>query len=128
MGAHNFAVLAIMLQVCLVYTLSAMAKLNDPPWRLGLALGQTMQVRHYFTFYTGQLAVNELLVVFFNYVVVCYQVLFPFLVWVPLLKKPFLILGILMHLYISFIMGLLDFGIIMILGYVYFWPAKQRVS
>jgi hypothetical protein len=29
-----------------------------------------------------------------------------------------------MHLYIAFVMGLVDFGLVMILGYVYFWPVK----
>jgi hypothetical protein len=57
-----------------------------------------------------------------NYVVLAYQLLFPVLVWIKKIKKPFLILGILMHLYIAFVIGLVSFGFVMILPYIYFWP------
>lgn len=126
-GMHNFAIFGVMLQVCLVYSSSAITKLSDPLWRSGLALDQTLQIHHYFIFGSAPFLFFRPLIIFLNYAVICYQVLFPLFVFLPVLKKPFLIAGILMHLYIALIMGLLDFGVIMIVGYIYFWPFKYRV-
>jgi hypothetical protein len=53
--------------------------------------------------------------------VLAYQILFPAVVWFKKIKKPFLILGILMHVYISLVMGLVLFGLIMIICYAIFW-------
>jgi hypothetical protein len=54
-----------------------------------------------------------------------YQLLFPVLVWIKKIKKMFLLLGILMHLYIAFVMGLVEFGSVMIISYIIFWPIKK---
>lgn len=125
---HNLAAVAIMIQVCLAYFLSALAKLNDAGWLSGSAMSSIFQVNHYFVFRSAKEQLPAWLSVFFNYIVLAYQFLFPFSIFLSGFKKTFLFAGILMHLYISFVMGLTDFGIIMILGYIYFWPFKQPVQ
>lgn len=126
--AHNLAVTAIMIQVSLTYFLSALAKLNDSGWLSGYALDGIFRVDHYFVFRSAIEQLPIWLSIFLNYLVLAYQFLFPFSVFFSRFKKSFLLAGIFMHLYISFVMGLTDFGIIMILGYVYFWPFKQSVQ
>jgi len=122
---HNIALVAIIIQVCLVYFLSALAKLSDTEWRGGSALIAISQIRHFSLFSSpGSDKTLEPVLIFLNYVVLFYQLLFPVLIWVKRIKKPLLILGILMHVYIAFVMGLVSFGFIMILAYVFFWPDK----
>lgn len=121
---HNFAVLAIIIQVCFVYFLSALSKLNDADWLQGRALNMIITVHHYFWFddpVTGYGFAGVIL----NYLVIAYQLLFPFSIWFGKHKRIFLIAGIGMHLYISLVMGLVGFGVVMILGYCYFWPVKR---
>jgi len=117
---HNFGTVAILVQVCLVYFLSALAKLGDMAWLSGKALPMIAQV-HHFSMY-DPLIVPAFLLVILNYVVLLYQLSFPVLIWFNKIKKPLILLGIGMHLYIAFVMGLTGFGLIMLIPYVYFWP------
>jgi hypothetical protein len=125
--AHNFGVIAVMIQVCLVYFFAAWAKLGDQSWLNGTAILKTVQVEQYSLhgIVTHAETFSWLLVVL-NYIVFAYQLLFPVLVWIKRIKKPFLIIGILTHLYIAFVMGLVSFGFIMILPYIYFWPLNHK--
>jgi hypothetical protein len=124
---HNLAVLSIMFQLSLVYFLSGLAKIGDTEWLEGRAIMAVAQIRHFslsnFLVYTSVL---DPLYIFLNYLVVAYQVLFPILVWFKPIKKPLLLIGLGMHLYIGLVMGLPEFGLIMIIAYVYFWPIKAR--
>ncbi len=124
--AHNFSVLAVIIQICLVYFTSAITKLGNMDWRHGKAVIMASEVNHFtLPFISHNIDSIAILLVFFNFLVLIYQLLFPLLIWVNKIKKPFIILGILMHLYIAFVMGLVSFGLIMILTYIYFWPAKE---
>jgi hypothetical protein len=124
---HNFGIVAILLQVCLVYFISAVAKLRDDDWLNGSAVATISRVQHFSLPLMYRSDPPDRLLIFLNYLVLTYQLLFPLLVWVNRLKKPLLLLGILMHLYIAFVMGLVTFGFVMILCYIYFWPRKSRV-
>lgn len=125
---HNMAIVAVMIQVCLVYFLSALAKLDDPEWLGGNAIVSVSQIRHFslYAFLNDDVSFKPLFV-FLNYFVLVYQLLFPLFVWIGKLKKFLLITGVLMHVYIALVMGLVEFGAIMILAYVYFWPVKRSV-
>lgn len=123
---HNLGVLAIMAQICLLYFLSALAKLGDEEWCSGMALMDIEQIHHFSTYSAPKLP--ALISLILNYLVLFYQLLFPVLIWIKKIKKPFLLVGIGMHLYIAFVMGLVSFGLIMILGYLFFWPVDSQES
>ena len=55
-----------------------------------------------------------------NYTVIAYQLLFSVFVWIQPLKKWFLLIGVVQHLFIAFILGLPSFGLIMIVAYAVF--------
>jgi hypothetical protein len=119
---HNFAVLAIIIQVCLVYFLAALSKLGDETWLRGDAVQMIAGVDH---FSTGvALRWPQPVYLALNYFVMTYQLLFPVLALLKRTKRPFLIVGIIMHLYIAFVTGLPGFAAIMIIAYVFFWPVK----
>jgi hypothetical protein len=121
---HNFGVVAIIIQIQLVYLIAGIAKLNNSDWLNGLAIIKLDGV-DYFNLYNNSHFTTGALGYFFNYLVLFYQLLFPILIWVEKIKKPLLIIGILTHLYIAFVMGIMGFGLIMLIPYVYFWPVKN---
>jgi hypothetical protein len=125
--AHNFAVIAVMVQVCMVYFFAALAKLGDESWLHGTAVLKTVQVEQYSLHSIVAHAEKfSWLFIALNYIVLVYQLLFPVLIWIKRIKKPLLVIGILTHLYIAFVMGLVSFGLIMILPYIYFWPDSNH--
>lgn len=126
---HNTAVVAVIIQLCLVYFLSGLAKAGDAEWVSGKALIFISQIQH-FSLYSS-LKYDPRLDLFYislNYLVLFYQLFFPILIWIRKIKKPLLIAGILMHLYIGLVMGLPEFSAIMIIAYVYFWPVKHSIT
>lgn len=126
---HNTGCIAIMLQLCLVYFISGLAKINDPGWLTGKALILTAQIKH-FSLYSF-LSYNPLfdrILITLNFLILFYQLSFSLFVWIKPIKKTLLVFGVFMHIYIALVMGLVEFGSIMVLAYVYFWPQKQQVS
>jgi hypothetical protein len=126
---HNLVVLAVMLQVCIVYFLSALAKINDPEWLSGAAVYDISLINHYnlYGFARPTPGIHPLKT-FLTYLILCYQLLFPVIVWIKPLKKPFIMIGLAMHLYIVLVMGLVEFGLIMLLCYIYFWPFRKTIA
>ncbi len=122
---HNFGTLAIIIQVCFVYFIAAIVKIYSADWLSGMAIANLGLVEH-FNLFSGPIVKNEILNACINYSVLFYQLTFPFVVWFNKFKKPFLFIGIIMHLYIAFITGLVAFGLIMIIAYAYFWPFKKQ--
>ncbi|MDP3567305.1 HTTM domain-containing protein [Sediminibacterium sp.] len=124
---HNFGVTAIIIQINLVYLIAAIAKLNSSDWLNGVAIIKLNYV-DYYNLFSNSISTNNFVDYFINYLVLFYQLFFPVIFWINKIKVPFLILGILIHLYIALIMGLVGFGLIMIIAYVFFWPFKKTVS
>ncbi|MDO9000265.1 MAG: hypothetical protein Q7W45_10915 [Bacteroidota bacterium] len=124
---HNFGVTAIIIQINLVYLIAAIAKLNSSDWLNGVAIIKLNYV-DYYNLFSNSISTNNFVDYFINYLVLFYQLFFPVIIWINKIKVPFLILGILIHLYIALIMGLVGFGLIMIIAYVFFWPFKKTVS
>lgn len=124
---HNFGVIAVMLQVCFIYFASGVLKLYDESWMNGEAVAMISQVDHYNLSLHSRFLKNSRIAMSLNYLVLFYQILFPVIIWFKQIKKPLIILGVLIHLYIAFVMGLMSFGIIMLIAYVYFWPAPNKL-
>jgi len=123
---HNLGIVAVMAQVIMVYLVSSVAKLSDPLWRSGEAIALIGQLEH---FSWRPVVAMPFIASFFAplaWGVMIYQLLFPVALMVKKFKKPFLVAGILMHLYIILAMGLVTFGTIMLICYLFFWPVKDQ--
>jgi hypothetical protein len=124
-SVHNAGIIALRLQVCIVYFYAALAKLQDTDWLNGTAVGTTFAVHHYSSPFLYDS--NGLLSVCMNYLVIGYQLLFPALVWIRSIKKWFLFIGVVQHLFIAFVIGLPSFGFIMIISYAIFYvPGSKK--
>ncbi len=126
---HNMSYVALMLQMCILYFYSSLAKWFDPDWFGGNAVHLVNMTTYYSRPWLADHAdalmpLSRVL----TYVVLIYQTLFPVLVFVKPVKRYFLWIGILMHLYISCVIGLYFFGIIMLITYILFldMPHPER--
>ncbi len=126
---HNLGLLAIMIQICLLYFLAGFAKISNADWYTGEAISILSQINHYSLFHPIlSLGKKSFITHILTDVVMFYQLLFPITVWIKKIKKTVLFIGIVMHLYIGLVMGLPEFATIMILSYVFFWPFKPSIS
>ena len=126
---HNTGVIALRVQLCIVYFYAGFSKLLDADWMNGNAVNDSLMVHDYSLpiYYSGLGALG----VFLNYTVLAYQLLFSILVWNQKIKKWFLLLGILQHAFIGIAMGLPTFGLVMIIAYAIFYapfnPKQERI-
>lgn len=126
---HNVSFIALIVQVCIVYFYSALAKWNDSDWTQGRAVDLVNKALHYSNHFLASHANSFYYLSFvLTFLVLIYQTIFPAFVFLPKIKKYFLHIGVLMHLYISVVMGLFFFGLIMALTYVLFYDFNENRS
>lgn len=115
---HNTSLLALKIQICLAYFIAAYYKITDSSWIEGVAVYQTFQVPEF----SNSLfqSVPYSITVVLTYLTMVYQSSFPFLVWFRPFKIYLFSFGILQHLFIAFGMGLVSFGLVMIICYILF--------
>ncbi len=113
--------IGIQVQFLIAYFFAGIYKLRVEDWRNGVSIHLLSFLDHYTPeWLAGILQSSMILSGILNYVILIYLVAFPFLVWIKRIKIPFLMIGIVFHLYTAFIMKLYDFGSIMLIGYVLF--------
>ncbi|MFO0321291.1 MAG: hypothetical protein ACK504_02555 [Bacteroidota bacterium] len=123
---HNISLIALKIQICLVYFLSACYKLSDVNWLNGSSVYKIFQIPEY----SNSLfeALPYWICVIGTYLVLFYQLSFIVTVWIKPIKKYVLIFGIFLHLIIAFGLGLFNFGVIMILAYIPFLNYDYSIS
>ena len=110
---HNIAVVAIILQLIVMYTASGFFKSIGPLWQQGTAMYYISQTQLYSLPGASKLFSIPLIVYVATYVPMAYQLLFPVAI-ISRLKLPWIALGILFHLGIAVLMGLVTFSTVMI--------------
>lgn len=112
---HNLGVVAIASQMCLVYVVSGLYKVQGRMWQDGTALFYVLRVPE-FTFPGVSHFVydNDFLVVAGTYITVFFLVYFPLGVLVPALRPWAAAMSISFHIAIALFMGLTGFALTMI--------------
>ncbi len=122
----NFAVWAARFQVIILYVAASWFKLYGTSWLDGTAF--------YYVLYTDTFTLpwfrdlfisNSFMIHFVSWFALGFQLLFPVLIWFKRTKPVMLALGVLFHVMIMFVMGIIDFGIIMIIMYLLFYIPKR---
>lgn len=121
---HNISFLCLVFQVCWLYLASFIAKLNDAFWINGDAVNQISRVYFYNSNFSPSSSILSLPL---TYITLTYQALFSIVVFIKPVKNYFLAIGIIMHIYIFFIMGITEFSITMIVAYLLFTDIKKIV-
>ncbi len=117
----NFAFLASQVQLCVVYFISSYYKLQGTQWLDGSAMHYAL-LNDEFTlgFVQDNVANMELPLRLLTWLTLLFQILFPVCIWIKKLKPYLLTFGIALHALIALVMGILDFGLLMIVMYLLF--------
>ncbi|MBI2268840.1 MAG: HTTM domain-containing protein [Bacteroidetes bacterium] len=128
--ATNFAFLAAKIQVCLLYFVSAVYKLYGSHWMDGSALYYVLNMDEYSTSWIQKnIANTDWLTIPVTYFTLTFQMLFPVTVWIKKFKPLTLWVGVVFHVLIIFMMGITDFGLIMLIMYLLFASdAKSKMA
>lgn len=112
---HNLGVLAIALQMCLVYVVSGLYKVQGQMWQDGTALFYVLRVPEFsFPALSHLVYENDFLVFSGTYVTVLFLVYFPLGILVPALRPWAAVMSIGFHLGIGLFMGLTGFALTMV--------------
>jgi antimicrobial peptide system SdpB family protein len=113
---HNAAVLAMAMQLCLVYGTAGLYKVQGELWQNGTALYYILRVGEFaWTGYGAKITQQSTLITMLTYSTVAFQVSFPFLFFMHrITRRLALVLGIGFHLGIGLVMGLMSFATFLI--------------
>lgn len=121
----NFAVWAARFQIIIIYIVASYFKLLGETWLNGTAFYYVLFNDTYsHPWVKNSLIGNSFFIHAITWFALGFQLLFPLLIWFKKIKPLILFLGILFHVMIIFVMGITDFGIIMIIMYLLFYVPK----
>jgi hypothetical protein len=120
----NVALLFAQIQFALIYLLSGYDKLLSASWRSGAAIDSinnlTFFHNPFITFY-----LNEVVCVALSWAVIVFEMGFGFLIWEKKFRIPLLVMGIVFHLIIAVVLGVVDFALVMMICYGVYLPFKK---
>lgn len=112
---HNTGLVAIWIQVCIVYFIAGSAKMHGEAWRNGTALYYALSTEMYSSEFIQPLLAAPVLLTFLAYSTVVFQVGFPFLVGLNRhARQVALCIALSFHIGIAVVMGLTSFALFMI--------------
>lgn len=112
------------LHLALIYFLSGYDKLLSEAWRSGAAI---YSITHLTFFQNPNLIMelNRTECLILGWSVILFEIGFALLIWFKRLRPTLLVLGCIFHVSIILFLGLLDFGLIMIISYCLFLPIQK---
>ena len=125
----NLAAFSMMLQLCLAYFQSSVAKAGNFFWLHGEATYYALSMERFVgTAFNKYIVQYKWIDYVSNYATLSFELLFPLLIWIKKLRKPLLITGLLFHLCIYIFLMIYGFQIVFILIYGLFLPNQQLLD
>jgi hypothetical protein len=121
------AVRLAQLHICVVYAYSGLEKARGKGWWTGEALWGILANGIVSPIDMSFMAYAPWLVYLGTYTSVLWEIYFPLAIWVPVLRKPWLLFGIVFHMMTAIMMNLIFFSAIMLSGYLLFWEKPARL-
>lgn len=124
-AAANVAIRLIQIHMCVIYFFSAVAKLRGAPfssWWDGTAVWWAVAIPEYQSVDMTWLADWPLLVAAITYVTVFWELTYPVLVWPRATRPIVLSLAVAAHGGIALFLGMITFGVAMLIGNLAFVP------
>ncbi len=112
----NIAIRLIQLHMCLMYLFAGMGKLRGDGWWDGTAFWLAIANQEYQTLDLTWLHAHPYLVNFLTLATVFWETFYCALIWPRLTRPLMLLIAVIVHLGIGFGMGLMTFGLIMLVG------------
>ena len=125
----NLAAVSIMLQLCVAYFSSGIAKINDTFWWNGEATYYALSMERFVGTPLNKYIVQQKWIDYLtNYGTIIFELFFPILIWIKKMRKPLLIAGVIFHMCIYIFMMIYGFEFVFILIYGLFLPNKMLVD
>jgi hypothetical protein len=112
----NIAIRLIQLHMCVVYLFAGLGKLLGPSWWAGTALWGAFANLEYQTLDMTWVASYPIAVNIVTHVILAWEISYVALIWPKLTRPLMLALAIPLHLGIGICMGMITFGLIMLVG------------
>lgn len=114
---HNFAILACIIQACILYMVSGLYQVMGDMWNSGTAVYYVLQVDAFSNPMFKELILNnDYLIVLSTYSAILVKLAFPFLLLNKKTKYIGVLFMVLFHLGIGVVMGLVTFSLIMVMA------------
>lgn len=120
----NVAIRMVQVHLCVVYLFAGMGKLQGETWWNGLAIWGAVSSLEYQTWDLTWLAGHLALVNLLTFGTLAWEVCYPFLVWHRLMRPIMIGMAVAVHLGIGLTMGMLTFGMIMVVANIAFLPIR----
>lgn len=125
----NLSLSMIRCQIVIIYLVAGLTKVSGELWTKGVAIYYVLISESYsYNFLSKWIAnTHEFYIVVPTYTVLVFQLLFPYLIWSTkkTVRNGLILTGVLIHLNISFIIGLFSFGLIMCVSYLSFLKESE---
>jgi len=118
----NLAIRLIQIHMCIIYLFAGMAKLTGLAWWDGTALWMAFGNMEYQSMDMTWLANYPILINLMSHVTVFWELSYSALVWPRLTRPVVLLLAIPLHLGIAICLGMITFGLVMLVGNMAFLP------
>lgn len=112
----NIAIRLIQVHMCIVYLFAGFGKLLGETWWLGTAMWGAIANYEYQTLDVTWLGEWPLVINALTHTVVAWEVSYSVLIWPRLTRPLVLALAVPLHLGIAFCMGMITFGLVMLIG------------
>lgn len=106
----------------LMYFDSTLYKLESPFWIDGLGFWLPASFPSFTAFSWNALLNQAWLVKLAGYITLVFELVFLFVFWIPKMRRVLLPLGLVLHLGIAIVLPLPLFGLLMVIGYLNFFP------
>ncbi|MBL4705289.1 MAG: HTTM domain-containing protein [Flavobacteriales bacterium] len=123
---NHGGLMAIKIQVCFVYFISALYKIIGESWLDGSAIWQSLMSNEYtLPVFQDYFPENNWFFTSITYLLIAFQLLFPILIWFKKTRRWMILIGLLIHFFIAFGLGLFNFGLAMMIGYFAFYEESM---
>ena len=120
----NLAIRLIQIHMCVIYLFAGMAKLTGPAWWDGTAMWMAFGNMEYQSLDMTWMADWPRLINLMTHVTIFWELFYAALVWPRATRPVVLLLAIPLHLGIAICLGMITFGLIMLVGNLAFVPPE----
>lgn len=123
---NNTVYMACFFQLVVLYFFSGIYKLYGEEWLNGSAMFMSVMMDEFtHPLLKENLTTNNWILTIGTYVSLGYQLLFPYFIWFKKFRTYFLWVGLLFHFSIAILLGIFDFGIIMMISYLMYLDKEK---
>ncbi|RWU07370.1 HTTM domain-containing protein [Pedobacter chitinilyticus] len=125
---NNATVLLVKINICAVYFLNGYGKILKSSWWDGSFMQKVWELEYYTNLHlVPQWFSNPTVCLVTSWLVMLFELGFPFLIWFSTMRKWLVPIGLIFHIFIALFLSLPDFGLTMAAAYLLFVDKMGKV-